>query len=272
MPRTRSTRRGPANRRTGFTLIELLVVIAIIALLVSMLVPSLKKAREQARYVACQSNLRNVGTALQLYLASSEEYMVPSSVYAASLNAAGPHSRWKHSGGSPAEAGTSSPTYADILCDEKFAPDGGFDCPNHPGEGTYYDTSTSPWTPLGQIGPGVEYPMNWFFTCWDGAPNNTFFQMKGLSPTAPWRLKVLDYASEGMVLADQPLGGRYAFIYPWGSGGTHDSDTVNVLYFDSHVEPKYQSDFWPNLHPAGPGWRESKLWRPIKEAGVTKTW
>jgi len=55
------------GKKKAFTLIELLVVIAIIALLVSILLPSLNRAKDLAKRVACLSNLRNMGLGMVMY-------------------------------------------------------------------------------------------------------------------------------------------------------------------------------------------------------------
>ena len=60
--------------RTGFTLIELLVVVSIIALLVSILLPSLNKAREQAKKVVCQTQLQQLGMGVYYYSEENNDF------------------------------------------------------------------------------------------------------------------------------------------------------------------------------------------------------
>ncbi len=70
------------NRR-GFTLVELLVVISIIAVLISLLLPALARARQQANTVVCLSNERQIGLAFSSYLAENDSYPPPYSYNAA---------------------------------------------------------------------------------------------------------------------------------------------------------------------------------------------
>lgn len=62
-----------ALNRSAFTLIELLVVVAIIMLLISILLPSLSRAREQARQVVCRGNLRSIWTGILMYTYDSRD-------------------------------------------------------------------------------------------------------------------------------------------------------------------------------------------------------
>jgi prepilin-type processing-associated H-X9-DG protein len=74
--------RGQRMSMAGaFTLVELLVVIGIIALLISILLPALNKARESAKTVQCLSNLRQLGMIFRSYANSNHDYIVPVAVY-----------------------------------------------------------------------------------------------------------------------------------------------------------------------------------------------
>ncbi|MBO5667547.1 MAG: prepilin-type N-terminal cleavage/methylation domain-containing protein [Lentisphaeria bacterium] len=94
----------------GFTLIELLVVIAIIAILAAILLPALNSARERGRSAACISNLKQLGTSLNMYLQANDDLL-------------------------PATDNTIGNTYVNVP--ERLAPYNGWD---------YNSTSGSLWT------------------------------------------------------------------------------------------------------------------------------
>ncbi len=100
------------KRHRGFTLVELLVVIGIIALLISILLPALNRAREAAMTVRCLANLRQIGQGLHLYSSSNRMAMPPGYIM---INPDGSVLK-------PSDAGYAYPTYATsaMWCDHPF--------------------------------------------------------------------------------------------------------------------------------------------------------
>jgi prepilin-type N-terminal cleavage/methylation domain-containing protein/prepilin-type processing-associated H-X9-DG protein len=65
----------PPRPRRAFTLIELLVVVTIIAILIALLLPTLNRARDQARSTACTANLRSMSLQLYMYATENDQYL-----------------------------------------------------------------------------------------------------------------------------------------------------------------------------------------------------
>jgi prepilin-type N-terminal cleavage/methylation domain-containing protein/prepilin-type processing-associated H-X9-DG protein len=93
------------RKHAGFTLVELLVVIGIIALLVSILLPALTKARQQAQTTKCLANLRGIGQAMLMYGQEQKGFILPGWI------------------GPPSGNNRGIENYATLLCGLKYLPE-----------------------------------------------------------------------------------------------------------------------------------------------------
>jgi prepilin-type N-terminal cleavage/methylation domain-containing protein len=129
-----------ADRWRGFTLVELLVVIGIIAVLISILLPSLNKAREAAKRAQCLSNLRQFGQYLTLY-ANAYKGQIP--IGESGDQAQWNYTIWRTNGSNPSRYEAFGLLWETGLLKSPQA----YYCPSQTRLEYMYDTPENPWKP-----------------------------------------------------------------------------------------------------------------------------
>ena len=143
-------------RRAGFTLIELLVVVAIIALLLSILLPSLERARAQARKIVCLTNLQSQGKAANFYASDYGDFLPRGimgvgrrewNIYASAILPylgynEDPEELWDGNGAGPGSGGRPTPTQQKRIRRRLRESGEMFQCPDFPDEA--HDPSRNP--------------------------------------------------------------------------------------------------------------------------------
>jgi prepilin-type N-terminal cleavage/methylation domain-containing protein/prepilin-type processing-associated H-X9-DG protein len=211
--------------RAGFSLIELLVVIAIISLLVSILLPSLQKAKELARSTVCVVNLRNLQQCNEMYAQEDGQVYVPPRSYLGWND----YPDWNEA------TGFASPIYQNLLGfsgDEEIT----IPCPSGDQGGDVLGYSYNYHHPDRTVKTNSPpYSRTWFINRVT-KPEHKLAFLDGPSPLT-WSSKYIDMGN-----------------VPDPNHFRHLDEKLNIVFFDGHTEPwsllelqggRYPSMWWP---------------------------
>jgi prepilin-type N-terminal cleavage/methylation domain-containing protein len=241
------------QRKAGFTLVELLVVIGIIALLISILLPSLNRARETANRAKCANNLRQIGLALKLY-ANDNRTAFPRAQYQSGASvtptwgtgngATDPFSTTWFSTGTPPGRNNDVTAALYLLLRTQDITSEVFTCPS---------ANAEKW----DFGGGSNSAQNW--SNWSVDSGQPGYYLKNLAYS--YQNPYADTAAASTFKLTDILGSEFAIASDMNPGQTgtndnvlavttnssaremkqansnnHDEEGQNVLYADAHVE------------------------------------
>lgn len=199
-------RKTQTSNRSGFTLIELLVVIAIISILAAILFPVFAKAREKARTASCQSNLKQLSTAMLMYVQDYDEVHP----YASAGN-----NTW------PRLIHPYTQNLQVYLCPS--ADDSGIQNPNDDPD----------------VVTGNSYAYNvirsneWITSGWDNA-GKTGYRQNGASSTDPVALAEIEDPATTLMFADGQEDGNNTLYIIWKEDHTDHGVTGDIRVSDRH--------------------------------------
>lgn len=238
---------------TGFTLVELLVVIGIIALLISILLPSLNRARETANRIKCASNLSSIGKAMRLY-SNENRGLYPRAIYDAT-SATSPTwgtgytntdpfaSNWLTFGAVPGRNNDVSAALFLLLRTQDIAAEV-FVCPSSNGEkwdfggGSNTAQNWANWStgsqPLGNVQKHLSYSYQNPYPDATGAQTFRFNDTLGAEFAMAADINPGQTSPNDNVLFVGSTSS--ARDMKQANSNNHDKDGQNVLYGDTHVE------------------------------------